>query len=44
MDIVYNLQGTEFEWNSEKAEANIVKHGISFEESAEVFFDPFYQT
>jgi uncharacterized DUF497 family protein len=44
MDIFYNLQGTEFEWNSEKAEANIIKHGISFEESAEVFFDPFYQT
>lgn len=44
MDIFYNLQGSEFEWNSEKAEANIIKHGISFEESAEVFFDPFYQT
>jgi hypothetical protein len=43
MSIVYNLQGTEFEWGSEKAEANIIKHGISFEESAEVFFDPFYQ-
>ncbi|WP_330203891.1 BrnT family toxin [Cyanobacterium sp. Dongsha4] len=44
MDIFYNLQGSEFEWNNEKAEANIIKHGISFEESAEVFFDPFYQT
>lgn len=44
MDIFYNLQGTEFEWNNEKAEANIIKHGISFEESAEIFFDPFYQT
>jgi uncharacterized protein len=43
MSIIYNLQGIEFEWNSEKAQANIIKHGISFEESTEVFFDPFYQ-
>jgi len=43
MNIVYNLQGIEFEWDSNKAEINIVKHGITFEEAAEVFFDPFYQ-
>lgn len=29
-----------FEWNLEKAEANLKKHGISFEEAASVFFDP----
>ena len=34
----------EFTWDSQKAESNIQKHGISFEEAAEVFFDPFYQT
>lgn len=44
MDIVYRLQGVEFEWDSNKAQSNIEKHDISFEEAAEVFFDPFYQT
>ena len=29
-----------FEWDSEKAEANLRKHGVSFEEAASVFFDP----
>jgi uncharacterized DUF497 family protein len=29
-----------FEWNPEKAEANLKKHGISFEEAETVFFDP----
>jgi uncharacterized DUF497 family protein len=29
-----------FEWDCQKAEANITKHGISFEESATVFQDP----
>ena len=44
MDIVYRLQGIEFEWDEEKAEANVRKHGITFEEAAEIFFDPFYRT
>jgi uncharacterized protein len=29
-----------FEWNPEKAEANLKKHGISFEEAETVFSDP----
>ncbi len=29
-----------FEWNPEKAETNLKKHGVSFEEAASVFFDP----
>lgn len=29
-----------FEWNPEKAETNLTKHGVSFEEAASVFFDP----
>jgi uncharacterized DUF497 family protein len=29
-----------FEWNPEKAEANLQKHSVSFEEAASVFFDP----
>jgi uncharacterized protein len=44
MDIVYRLQGAEFEWDENKAQSNIQKHGITFEEAIEVFFDPFYQT
>jgi uncharacterized DUF497 family protein len=30
----------EFEWDIEKAESNLQKHGVSFEEGATVFFDP----
>lgn len=44
MDIVYRLQGAEFEWDANKAKSNIQKHGVTFEEAVEVFFDPFYQT
>lgn len=43
MNVVYQLQGIEFEWDSNKAQSNLDKHGITFEEAAEVFFDPFYQ-
>lgn len=43
MDVVYRLQGIEFEWDDQKAQQNIEKHGIAFEKAAEVFFDPFYQ-
>ena len=44
MDSVYRLQGIEFEWDENKARSNIEKHGVTFEEAGEVFFDPFYQT
>ena len=44
MDIVFELQGIEFEWNAEKYALNLNKHGVKFEDAAEVFFDPFYQT
>lgn len=43
MDNVYRLQGIEFEWDENKAQTNFEKHGVTFEEAAEVFFDPFYQ-
>ena len=29
-----------FEWNPEKADANLKKHGVSFEEAETVFSDP----
>ncbi|MFN0121495.1 MAG: BrnT family toxin [Blastocatellia bacterium] len=31
-----------FEWHDEKAESNLEKHGISFEEAMTVFDDPVY--
>jgi uncharacterized DUF497 family protein len=43
MTVYYQLQGLEFEWDEEKAAGNVEKHGVTFEEAAEVFFDPFYQ-
>ncbi|MEG4841459.1 BrnT family toxin [Microcoleus sp. B9-D4] len=43
MDSVYRLQGVEFEWDTNKFQINLEKHGVSFEEATEVFFDPFYQ-
>jgi len=30
----------EFEWNPDKSEANLKKHGISFHEASTVFDDP----
>jgi uncharacterized protein len=30
----------DFEWDSVKADANLRKHGVSFEEACEVFDDP----
>jgi uncharacterized DUF497 family protein len=44
MDIIYQLQGVAFEWDADKAQSNIEKHGVTFEEATEVFFDPFYQS
>jgi len=44
LSIVYRLQGNEFEWDTNKALSNIDKHGVTFEEAAEVFLDPFYQS
>ncbi len=44
MNFVYLLQGVEFEWDENKALSNLEKHRVTFEEAAEVFFDPFYQS
>jgi hypothetical protein len=33
-----------FEWDLEKALANLAKHGVSFEEASTVFADPLYIT
>jgi uncharacterized DUF497 family protein len=44
MEVRYRLQSIEFEWDTDKANSNIDKHGVTFEEAAEAFFDPFYQS
>ena len=44
MSILYQLQDIEFQWDENKAQSNLLKHGIAFEEAAEVFSDPFHQT
>jgi len=44
MNITYQLQGMVFEWDENKAQSNLQKHSVTFEEAAEVFFDPFYHT
>ncbi len=44
MNVIYRLQGNEFEWDNNKALSNIDKHGVTFEEAVEVFLDPFYQS
>lgn len=36
------LDGITFVWNAEKARSNPIKHGgITFQQAAEAFFDPF---
>ncbi|MGH7496338.1 MAG: BrnT family toxin [bacterium] len=44
MDTLYKFEDEEFVWNEKKARDNRRKHGISFEEACEVFFDPFRQS
>ncbi len=44
MDIEYELRGIRFRWDEAKAKLNIKHHnGVSFEQAAQVFFDPFVQ-
>lgn len=40
MDVRHQLKHLEFYWNSEKAAANMNKHGLTFERACEVFLDP----
>jgi len=37
----YELNGISFVWDTEKAQSNLAKHRVSFEQAAEAFFDPF---
>ena len=42
MNFIYSIQDVEFEWDTKKAQSNLEKHGVTFTEAAEAFFDPFY--
>lgn len=42
MDVRFQLNGNTFVWNAAKAQANVQKHGVRFEEAAAVFFDPLF--
>jgi uncharacterized DUF497 family protein len=39
-DVQFLYCGQQFVWNAEKASANLLKHGVSFETACQVFFDP----
>jgi uncharacterized DUF497 family protein len=43
MDIEYELRGIRFRWDAGKAKLNAEKHGVTFEQAAQIFFDPFLQ-
>ena len=34
------MEKPEFEWDDEKAQSNLKKHGVSFDEAATIFNDP----
>lgn len=42
MDIYYERNGDLFVWDGDKADINLHKHGIRFEEAATVFSDPLF--
>ena len=41
MTVSYHLQEWAFEWDEQKARSNVEQHGVTFEEAAEAFRDPF---
>jgi uncharacterized DUF497 family protein len=41
VDLDFELRGVRFTWDVQKAASNEARHGVSFEEAAEAFFDPF---
>ena len=38
-DVIYELEGTQFVWDSTKYQLNYQKHNITFEEAATLFLD-----
>jgi uncharacterized protein len=43
MNVYFVLNGITFSWDEEKARINPINHdGITFQQAAEAFFDPFF--
>ena len=42
MDEYFELNGISFVWDQMKARKNVKKHGVTFYQAAEAFFDPFF--
>lgn len=40
----YVVAAMDFEWDPEKAERNLAKHGVSFEDASTAFLDPLSST
>ncbi len=43
MDTRFELDGTTFVWDEAKESSNILKHDITFQQAATVFFDPLFR-
>ena len=41
MDFEFELRGIRFVADADKARRNVTNHGVTFEEAAQAFFDPF---
>ncbi|HZY61497.1 MAG TPA: BrnT family toxin [Edaphobacter sp.] len=41
MDVIFLHHEQYFVWDADKANKNLAKHGVSFEQASTVFFDPF---
>ena len=39
-----NIRDDRFEWNLDKARANVARHGVTFDEAATIFNDPMLVT
>lgn len=40
----FRIGDLSFEWDDDKAEGNVEKHGVAFEDAATVFMDPLAKT
>ncbi len=42
MDVEFDLEGESFRWDATKAESNFAKRGVTFEQAAWAFLDPWF--
>ncbi|MFQ4140422.1 hypothetical protein PGN35_029315 [Nodosilinea sp. PGN35] len=41
MNVIYSIEGLEFEWDEDKAESNFAKHGVHFKKLPKLFLTLF---